>query len=145
MKRFVVMLLLFCLFGFPLCVANDCTNTEKRCKNPDSTFKVSSTSRSIKMRKGKKVRIVLNAFGGREYFFSTYSKSKVGALQFRIINSSNNHILYDNATEGLIDNKIFKVESSQKLHIEVLAPNWRSLNSYECAGFKIAYRVIDHF
>ncbi|TLX74053.1 hypothetical protein E9993_13205 [Labilibacter sediminis] len=141
---FIMLLGLIC-FTYAELNANDCSNMEKKCKDPAPDFQISATSRSMKMRKGKRVRIVLNAYGGREYFFSTYSKAKVGALQFRIINSANNHVLYDNATEGLADSKIFKVESSQKLHIEVLAPNWRSNNLYECAGFKIAYKKIDLF
>ncbi len=147
MKYLFIVIILICLpiLSGTISFANDCVNMHKKCKNPDKSFKISSSSRSIKMRKGKKVRIILNAYGGREYFFSTYSKPKVGTLQFRIINSADNKILYDNSTEGLIDTKTFKVETTKKLFIEVLAPNWQSEKLYECAGFQIAYKNINLF
>ncbi len=121
---------------------NDCNNTFKKCKSPDQTYKISSSSRSIKLTRGKKARVVLNAYGGRAYYFSLYARSKVGLLQFRIINSQNNQIIYDNSTEALVDNKTIKLESTQKLFIEVVAPNWKSDKNYECAGFKVAYKKI---
>lgn len=147
MKRFVAFFIVICLAYFvnPLTFANDCSNTEKKCKDPDKSFRLSSSSRSIKMRKGKKVRIVLNAYANREYFFSTYSKAKIGTLQFKIISSSNNQVLYDNSTEGLIDNKIIKMMNTKKLYLDLMIPNWKSDNIYECAGFKIAYRNIGSF
>lgn len=127
-------------FAGALANADDCSNTYKKCKSPDKSHTLSTSSRSIKLRRGKKVAIVLNVFGGKEYFFSTYLKPKVGVLQFKIISPTNNKVLYDNAAEGLCDSKVFKVESTQKLLIEVSAPNWQSPNTYECAGFKIAYK-----
>ncbi len=146
MKRIIVFLLLFNALNYISIVsyANDCTNTEKKCINPDKSFKISSSSRSIKMRKGKKVRIVLNAYGSKEYFFSTYSKAKVGNIQFKIINA-NNQVLYDNSSEGLTDNKSVKIMNTQKLYLDLTIPNWKSDNLYECAGFKIAYRNISSF
>ncbi|SMO37580.1 hypothetical protein SAMN06265379_101349 [Saccharicrinis carchari] len=120
--------------------ANGCSNTYKKCKSPDKSYTLSTSSRSIKMRRGRKVAIMLNVFGGKEYFFSTYSKPKMGVLQFKIISPINNKILYDNSAEGLCDTKVFKVDNTQKLLIEISAPNWQSSNTYECAGFKIAYK-----
>jgi hypothetical protein len=142
MKKLFILALLICseIIISNIIYANDCNNTFKKCKNPDKTYRISPSSRSIKMRKGKKTRITLNAYAGKKYYFSTYSKGKVGVLQFRILNTSNNKILYDNATEGLIDYKFFKVENTQKLLIEVMAPNWRSNNTFECVGVKIAYK-----
>jgi hypothetical protein len=40
------------------------------------------------------------------------------------------------------DNKLFTVTATKKLYIELLAPNWMSKNTYECAAFKIAYRKL---
>jgi len=123
-------------------LGNDCNNTFKKCKSPDQSYKISSSSRSIRLTRGKKARVVLNAYGGRAYYFSLYAKPKVGMLQFRIINSLDNKILYDNSTEALVDHKTIKLESTQKLFIEVVAPNWKSDKNYECAGFKVAYKKI---
>ena len=145
--RVLLSALFFCvLFFLSISVfSQDCSNAKNKCKNPDKSFKVSAASRSIKMRRGKKSRIVLNAYGGKEYFFSTYSRPKVGHLQFRIINSVTNKVLYDNSAEGLVSEKIFKMEATQKLYIEILAPNWTSKNAYECAAFKIASRNIHRY
>ncbi|GAF02210.1 hypothetical protein [Saccharicrinis fermentans] len=142
MKRILLLLAIISIIsiGTNSSLANDCSNTYKKCESPDKTFKISSSSRSIKLRKGKKARIILNAFAGKEYYFATYAKLKVGALQFKIVSPTNNKVLYDNSAEGLRDYKVFKVENTQKLFIEVSAPNWKSNNTYECAGFLIAYR-----
>ncbi len=140
MKKTLIVLLIGIFIISIVTYANDCNNTYKKCKSPDKSFKLSSSSRSIKLRKGKKARIVLNAFGGKEYYFSTYSKPKVGSIQFKVVSSLSNKVLYDNSAEGLIDHKQFIVKNTQKLYIEIFAPNWQSTNSYECAGFKIAYR-----
>ncbi|MBI9063405.1 MAG: hypothetical protein JEZ14_15590 [Marinilabiliaceae bacterium] len=137
-KSFIFFLVMILL---PLSVhAQDCSKLTKKCKNPDNSFKVSASSRGIKMRRGKRTRIVLNVYGGREYYFSTYSRPKVGKLQFRIVDATTLKVLYDNAIEGLIDEKKFIVSATQKLYIEIAAPNWKSDESYECAAFKIAYR-----
>ena len=120
--------------------AQNCENTIKKCKTPDKSFKVSATSRSIKMRRGKKSRIVLNAYQNRVYYFSAYADKKAGRLQFRIIDAESNKILYDNSSEEMNDIKIFTVTATKKLYIELLTPNWMSKNDYECAAFKIAYR-----
>ncbi|MGQ1783918.1 MULTISPECIES: hypothetical protein [unclassified Saccharicrinis] len=142
MKRilFLIALVSGLNVGTNTSLANVCSNTYKKCQYPDKSFQISSSSRSIKLRKGKKARIVLNALGGKEYYFSTYPKPKVGALQFKIINTNGNKVLYDNASEGLIDHKTFGVENTQKLFIEIFAPNWKSNNTYECSGFMIGYR-----
>ncbi len=139
-KYFWIILIGIISFAGALTYANDCSNTYKKCKSPDKSYTLSTSSRSIKLRRGKKVAVMLNVFGGKEYFFSTYSKPKVGVLQFKIISPTNHKVLYDNAAEGLCDSKVFKVDNTQKLLIEVSAPNWQSANTYECAGFKIAYK-----
>jgi hypothetical protein len=92
------------------------------------------------MRRGKKSRIVLNAYNGRDYYFSAYSTKKAGKLQFRIIDAVSNQIIYDNSIEDLIDHKHFKVSATKKLFIELFNPNWTSERKYECAAFMIAYR-----
>jgi hypothetical protein len=94
------------------------------------------------MRRGKKSRIVLNAYQNREYYFSAYAEKKAGKLQFRIIDAESNKILYDNSSDEMNDNKLFTVTATKKLYIELLAPNWMSKNTYECAAFKIAYRKL---
>lgn len=142
-KLFIFALLLIFTNSFHnYSVAGDCANVHKKCRNPNKDYKISSYSRSFKMRQGKKTIIVLNAYGGRIYYFSTFAKSNVGNLQFRIINQSNSKILYDNSTEGLIDYKLFRVESTKKIIIEIMAPNWRSNDRFECAGFKVAHKNI---
>lgn len=120
--------------------AQDCKRVESKCPKPDKSYTVSSKSRSIKMRKGRKTRIVLNVYRGRDYFFSTYSKPKVGDLQFKIVSASTNQVLYDNAAEGMVDNKKITASLSQKLYIELVVPNWTSNKDYECAAFLIAYK-----
>jgi len=122
--------------------AQNCENTIKKCKNPDKSYKVSATSRSLKMRRGKKSRIVLNAYQDREYYFSAYASKKAGRLQFRIIDADSNRVIYDNASDEMSDNKLFTVSATKKLYIELLAPNWVSNSDYECAAFKIAYRKL---
>jgi hypothetical protein len=121
-------------------LGQDCSNTFKKCKNPDKSYKISASSRSIKMRKGRKSRIVLTAYQGREYYFSTYADRKAGKLQFRIVDSQSNKVLYDNSTEGLIGEKVFTTDNTTKLFIELFSPNWTSNNKIECVAFKIAYR-----
>lgn len=142
MNKKIIWIIFLSIVGFASAIAyaNDCANTYKKCKSPDKSYTLSTSSRSIKLRRGKKVAVVLNVLGGKEYFFSTYSKPKVGVLQFKIISPTNNKVLYDNAAEGLCDSKVFKIDHTQKLLIEVSAPNWQSPNTYECAGFKIAYK-----
>ncbi|MCT4647475.1 MAG: hypothetical protein N4A74_20985 [Carboxylicivirga sp.] len=138
----VILLCLILLASGVNISAQNCENTIKKCKTPDKSYKVSATSRSIKMRRGKKSRIVLNAYQNREYYFSAYAEKKAGKLQFRIIDAESNKILYDNSSDEMNDNKLFTVTATKKLYIELLAPNWMSKNTYECAAFKIAYRKL---
>ncbi len=137
-KMYLITLITF-LFVQLATKGNDCNNVYKKCKSPEKDFTLSSSSRSVKIRKGKKSRIVLNVYGGRTYYFSLYSKTKAGALQFKVIDPESNSIIYDNSVEALTDNKTITVDHTHKLYIDLFAPNWKSQNSYECAGFKVAY------
>ena len=140
LKKILLIVLLLTIVPKVIMVGNDCNKTHKKCKSPDSSFEISSSSRPIKLYKGKKARVALNVYGGRTYFFSFYSKPKVGSLHFKITNPNSNKIIYDNSTEALTDHKTFKFKSTQKLYIEITAPNWKSDKRYECSGIKIAYK-----
>ncbi len=139
MKKKLYFIVLLLLISIPL-ISQNCNSYYKKCTSVPIGFVESSSSRSFKIRKGKNVRFVLTAYGGREYFFSICAKSKVGDLQFRLIDPEKETVLYDNASEVLCDSKIIKVEFTQKIIIQVFAPNWKSNNLYECGGFRIAYK-----
>ncbi len=137
-KLYFIFFLLF-LISISI-ISQNCNSYFKKCTSVPEGFEESSSSRSFKIRRGKNVQFVLTAYGGREYFFSICAKTKVGDLQFRLIDPESETVLYDNSSEVLCESKIIKVEFTQKIIIQVFAPNWKSNNLYECGGFRIAYK-----
>ena len=124
-------------------LGQNCDNFEKRCPEPQKSFKLSAASRSFSLKNGSKVTVAFNAMAGRDYFISICGKGKADGMQFKIVagESGNSKILYDNAAVGFSPEKVITMASTQKIFVEVTAPKSKfDKGDIECGGIKIAYR-----
>jgi hypothetical protein len=120
--------------------AQSCQNYEKRCENAPTYFEKSSLSRSVTMRKARKVVINQTFFGDREYFISVCGRKKLGDIHFRLISDDENQtVLYDNAAVNFQPSQLFVIQNTMKIKIELSAPHYFDDYNSECAGVQISY------
>ena len=122
--------------------AQSCRDYYKKCNDPGKGYQMSSMSRSFSLKKYKKVNITYTFLGEREYYISVGGKPKLKSIQFRIINSSDNSIIYDNSADNFKTDKSIQVDQSVILKFEISAPQMYEDESY-CAGLLIAFKDID--
>ena len=124
-------------------LGQNCKKYENKCPPPPKGFKLSSTSKSFSLKKMKKVNLKLTFYGDRAYYISTTGKPKLGKIHFRLIEADENRtILYDNAADSFATNKIFEIESTLNVIIEVSAPTYQTDRIRECAAVLIAYQKL---
>ncbi len=120
--------------------AQNCSGFEKRCEEAPKYFKKSSLSRSLSVRKGRKLIINQTFFGGREYYVSVCGKKKIGDIHLRIIaDDDNKMVLFDNAANNFKPTQLFVIQNTMKVKIELSAPYYFDNVHSECAGIQIHY------
>jgi hypothetical protein len=135
----IKLLLIFTLTAFFVPVHGQrCTGFDKRCASAPAQFEASSLSRSVSMRKGRKVVITQIFYGNSEYFISVCGKNRLGNIHFRLISVDNNNtVLYDNASDSFKDSQLFVINNTMNVRIELSAPHYFDDSNSECAGIKI--------
>jgi len=120
--------------------AQNCRDFERRCKGAPGYFEASSLSRSVTLRKARRVIINQTFYGGTEYFISVCGRDRLGKIHFRLIASDeSNTILYDNAADDFNQTQLFVIKNTMAVKIELSAPHFFDPNSAECAGIRISY------
>ena len=124
--------------------AQNCIGFEKRCEEAPKYFTKSSLSRSLSVRKGRKLLINQTFFGNREYFVSVCGKKKIGDIHLRIIaDDDNKMVLFDNAANNFKPTQLFVIQNTMKVKIELTAPYYFDNMHAECAGIQIHYHQSD--
>lgn len=133
--------LVFLFIGSTNIHGQNCKGYEKKCNSAPSGFKSSSLSRSISMRKMRKVLINQVLYGDRTYYLSVCGKNKLGKIHFRVLaDDEQRSVLYDNAIDNFKTNKLFEIQTTMKVIIEITAPHYFDDRGSECAGISVAYR-----
>lgn len=118
----------------------NCSGFEKKCESAPSYFTKSSLSRSITLRKARKVVINQTFLGGREYYISICGRKKIGDLHLRLIaDDENQMVLFDNAANNFKTTQLFVIQNTMKVKIELSAPHYFDDIHAECAGIQIHY------
>ena len=142
-SRYIYVVGLLFFFIMPQFVnSQSCRDYYKKCNNPGKDYQMSSMSRSFSLKKYKKVNITYTFTGGREYYISVGGKPKLKSIQFRILNSSDNSVIYDNSVNNFKTDKLILVDRSVVLKFEISAPQLYDDESY-CAGLLIAFKDLD--
>lgn len=124
--------------------AQNCSGFEKRCEEAPKYFTKNSLSRSLSVRKGRKLIINQTFFGDREYFVSVCGKKKIGDIHLRIIaDDDNKMVLFDNAANNFKPTQLFVIQNTMKVKIELTAPYYFDNMHAECAGIQIHYHQSD--
>lgn len=138
--KLTVITLLFAGLGWSDMNAQNCRGFEKRCESAPKYFESSSLSRSISLRKGRKVIINQTFYGEREYFISVCGRNRLGKIHFRLIaDDEQQTILYDNAAENFKESQLFVIQSTMSVKIELSAPHFFDDSNSECAGIQVSY------
>ena len=138
---FITSGLLFLFMDNAPVFGQNCKGYEKKCNSAPSGFKSSSLSRSLSMRKMRKVVINQVLYGDRTYHISVCGKKQLGKIHFRILaDDEQRSVLYDNAVDNFKTNKLFEIQATMKIHIEITAPHFFDDRGSECAGINISYR-----
>ncbi len=118
-KILIIIIILF--INNPLSWAQDCKRYHaKHCKFAvNNQFKYSGQSRSASFVKGQVSSFSIVAYGGRDYSFSVCGHRKLGDIQFRLLEADSKKVLYDNADDNYATMKIFTIETTTKLLIEI--------------------------
>lgn len=143
-KYFPIMLFI-CLFivmcSFSDVFGQNCKGFQKRCSSPPKNFKSSSLSRSVTMRKMRKIVVNQIFYGDRTYHISVCGKNKLGKIHYRLIaDDEQRSILYDNAIDNFKPDNVFEIQSTMKVIIELTAPHYFEDGSAECAGISVSYK-----
>ena len=119
----------------------NCAGYDKKCASAPKEFKASTLSRSISLRKMRKVIVNQVFYGDRTYQISVCGKSKLGKIQYRVLSDDESRsVLYDNAVDNFKQMKFFEIQSTMKIIIEITAPHYFDESTSECAGVKIYYK-----
>jgi len=89
-------------------------------------------------------KVVINQvlYGDRTYQISVCGKNRLGKIQFRLISDDEQRtVLYDNAVDNFKQVKLFEINSTMKVVIEITAPHFFEDGISECAGVKIYYKT----
>lgn len=144
--RFFTLIMFMCMIVISSAnvSAQTCNNVENSCSHSNEKgFIKSSMSHSFKI--GIKQRRIFNVimYEGKEYYVSVCGKTELGKIQLKIVSGTDSKLMYDNAAKGFKNNLNLKSDVTQKLIIEVSAPNGRFENNEpECAGLFIASKNI---
>lgn len=121
----------------------NCSDYHKKCKGAPKSYKSSSLSRSFTLRKMKRVVIKQTLFAGRMYHISVCGRSNLGKIHIRVLNDDGKKsTLFDNATENFAGEKVFQVEATLPVLIELTAPHFFNDKQSECAGVSISYETL---
>jgi len=119
MKKYItaVLISVFFLFsGNSSILANNFIPVKK----PDKTFKTSSKSRTIEMKKGETYSIKMKLRKNRLYFMSVKGKKKLGEIQYRIIDPNNNNkVIFDNSAYEFDKKMTFFNDKERNVIIEI--------------------------
>lgn len=141
-SRFTLIVLILLLALSNELNAQSCSGYDKKCASAPKEFKASSLSRSISLRKMRKVVINQVLYGDRTYQISVCGKNRLGKIQFRLISDDEQRtVLYDNAVDNFKQVKLFEINSTMKVVIEITAPHFFEDGISECAGVKIYYKT----
>ena len=89
----------------------------------------------------RKVTINQVFYGDRTYQISVCGKGRLGKIQYRLLSDDGQRsVLYDNAVDNFQPLKLFEIQSTMKIIIEITAPHYFDDETSECAGVKIAYK-----
>lgn len=138
-------ILLLCLGAFS---QSSCKNYHvKKCGGYGPPFKYSGQSKSAMFEVGETSSLKMSTFGGFEYSVSICAEKQLKGIYFRI-KESNDNVLYDSQSDGMLD-KQFYIEDSKILLIEVIIPESKKPKEkldYEdlvgCVGVIIEYRKV---
>lgn len=144
-KKYILYLLFAIITALFVNVENvssqNCAGYDKKCASAPKEFKASTLSRSISIRKMRKVIVNQVFYGDRTYQISVCGKSKLGKIQYRILSDDENRsVLYDNAVDNFKPMKFFEIQTTMKIIIEITAPHYFDESTSECAGVKIYYK-----
>ncbi len=141
---YIVLIVSFFLANSGEAISQNCSGYEKKCASAPKDFKASTLSRSISLRKMRKVAINQVLYGDRTYQVSVCGKNSLGKIQYRILSDDDQRsVLYDNAVDNFNPTKLFEIQSTMKIVIEITAPHFFIDGSSECAGVKISYKSAD--
>jgi hypothetical protein len=119
----------------------NCAGYDKKCPSAPKGFKSSTLSRSVSIKKMRKIVINQVFYGDRTYQISVCGKSRLGKIQYRLLSDDETRsVLYDNAVDNFKQIKLFEIQSTMKIVIEITAPHYFDEATSECAGVKIYYK-----
>ncbi len=122
--------------------SQNCKGFDKKCPSAPKEFKKSSVSRSVAIRKMKKVVINQIFYSDRTYQISVCGKSRLGKIQYRLLSDDEHRtVLYDNAIDNFKPSKLFEIQSTIKVIVEITAPHYFDESTSECAGVRIFYKL----
>ncbi|MDG5800580.1 hypothetical protein QA597_09440 [Marinilabiliaceae bacterium ANBcel2] len=137
---YFTVIVLFSIFNSINVEAQRCRGYDSKCDNPPNYFESSSLSRSTSIRRGRKVVFNQTFYGNREYYVSVCGHRRLGELHFRLIaDNEDETVLYDNATDDFSNTRLFVIQSTMQIKIEVSAPHYFDERNSECAGIRISY------
>ncbi len=116
---FALLLLQIHAFG-----QDDCKRYHtKKCKfNQNDVFQYSGQSRSAEFIKGQTSQFRILAYGGYDYSFSLCYEKKLGQVKFRLLeDNAGQKVLFDNSEDGYSKAKVFTIETTKKLIVEIVA------------------------
>ena len=146
-KIIVGMILSLMLTGNAL--AQSCTGFYKssNCYRSESKgFKQYGQAKSATIEINKLYKCQAILFGKKDYIFSVCTESGLKPLHFRIVDTSNNDVIYDNADDNYNPTIGFSMEKTSTVQIEaeiLLEKGDKDPNKYRvCLGIQIWWRKI---
>lgn len=129
------------MFSLEKVSAQNCSDYQKKCQQAPRDFSRSALSRAFSIRKMKKIALKQTLFGGREYFVSICGRPKLGKIHFRLLaDNAQRDVLYDNAADNFKNQRLFQIDATLPVIIEVTAPYFFDEKESECAGIVVGYR-----
>lgn len=143
----IIIFLLFLSFAWVYSLekatAQNCSDYQKKCQQAPREFSRNALSRAFSIRKMKKIALKQTFFGGREYYISICGKSKLGKIHFRLLaDNTQRDVLYDNAADNFKNQRLFQIDATLPIIIEVTAPYYFDEKESECAGIVVGYRAL---
>ena len=115
--------ILFCLFALPVSLSAQCKQFAKNtCKSGLNPYQHDGNYHAALLIEGEEAELYKTFYSDREYRIGVCGANNLPPIEFRVLDTRNNRVLYDNSLNDFDWRWDFRLESSQQLKILVKVP-----------------------
>ena len=122
-KGILLLSLVACMFTVPMAVNGQCKQFAKNtCKAGLNPYQHDGNYHAALLIEGEEAELYKTFYSDRNYRIGVCGANNLTAIEFKVVDTRNGKVLYDNSQRNFEWKWDFKLESSQQLKIMVKVP-----------------------